>query len=117
MRGGNEWGGLVGNLDQRLKFKNNEEIISPSGEPQDHYVDAFECWGSHRDLRGQERFAMGAEFAQAECTFVIRYENGPPNANQVIEWRNKDYEISAPPIELGNKQGWQVYAKIRRTNV
>jgi head-tail adaptor len=116
MRGGNEWMGLTGNRDQWLVFKDVVEAVSKSGAVSQTFAEAFETYGSHRDLRGKERFSMGAEYAEAEAIFTIRYKSGTPKPSQVIEWDGKVFEVAGPPIALGNRQGWQIYAKIRRAD-
>jgi len=113
--GGNEWM-PVGWLNQQLVFKTAVETQSESGAMSISWADSFTCFGAHRDLKGREREVYGQEISEALAVFVIRYLAGTPAVNGSITWRGADWEIMAPPVELGNKQGWQVYAKRRRAD-
>lgn len=114
--GGNEWTGKSGWLNQRLAFKTAVQTESPSGGPVTTYSAAFECWGAHRDLKAKEREVFAQETAQALAVFVIRYGAGVPSVKGIITWRGQDWEIMAPPVELGNQQGWQVFAVRKRAD-
>ena len=114
MSGGNEWQGLTGSRNQRLIFQHAVETVAESGQLLETWETAFETWGAHRDLRATERVQFEAVFGQAEAIFVIRYKSGTPTNKMRILWRSRTYEITADPIELGNKDGWQIYARIPR---
>lgn len=116
-RGGNEWNGLSGCLDQRLTFRDVVSTnVADEGEPDQVYANTCTVWGNQRDLKGKELFEFEQETAEAMAVFTVRYQSASPKANSLIVWNGVEYEVAAPPLVLGNFDAWMIYAKKRRAN-
>lgn len=108
------WQESIGKLNERITLKSAALTQSENGEPIISYTVEKTVWCNHRDLRGREILAQHKETAQAECIFVIRYKECQPEADWLIEWKGKTFELVSPPVELGNRDGWELICRRKR---
>lgn len=103
---------IAGAMKDRMTFIQVSEAISPSGEPVPTETAIKAVFCNYRSVRGKEVFTFGEQIGQPEAVFQIRFKSHTPNASQRILFRGVKYEIVAPPVEIGFKDGWEIYAKV-----
>ncbi len=102
------WQESIGKLNERITLKSASFSVSANGEPVVSYTTVKTVWCNHRDLRGREILAQNKETAQADSIFIIRFKECQPQADWVVEFRGNLYQMIAPPVELGNRDGWEL---------
>jgi len=111
---GSGWFEDIGRMRQRLTLKSPVAVKSATGEVTYTYSTVKELFCFHRDIRGREVFSQNHEIAQAEAVFQIRYKECTPAADWQLVYNGKTYELVAPPVELGDQDGWELYGKVKR---
>ncbi len=93
----------AGKLDRRMIIRRFAEIgRTPLNEPINEWVNIVEVWAQQRPERGTERFAAAQINGTAVMTFHIRYRSDVTSKDRLL-YEGREYEIVAPPREIGRK--------------
>ena len=93
----------AGKLDRRVTIRRLTETgRTPLNEPILSWTDVATVWGQQRPNRGSERFEAGQVSGAAVLTFHIRYRADLSVKDRLV-YEGREYEIIAPPRELGRR--------------
>lgn len=93
----------AGKLDRRLTIRRFIETgRTPLNEPILDWVDVVTVWAQQRPERGSERFAAAQINGTAVMTFHIRFR-GDVSVKDRLLYEGREYEIVAPPREIGRR--------------
>jgi SPP1 family predicted phage head-tail adaptor len=69
-------------------------------------------WAERRDLRGREYFQAQQVNAEISAVFRIRYRTDVTATMRLVE-SGKAYELVAPPVEIGRREGLDLMCAAR----
>ncbi|WP_368649683.1 phage head closure protein [Brucella intermedia] len=102
-----------GRLDRRITIR-RYSIVSrtPLNEPVYDWSDVATVWAQQRSDRGSERFAAAQINGTSVMTFQIRYRKDVTVKDRLL-YEGRDYEIIAPPREIGRRVALEIDAIAR----
>lgn len=93
----------AGKLDRRLTIRRYQKTgTNAFNEPVMAWSDVVTVWAQQRPERGSERFAAAQVNGTAVMTFHIRFR-GDLTVRDRIVYEGTEYEIVAPPREIGRR--------------
>jgi len=93
----------AGKLDRRLTIRRFGEIGRDEfNAPIVDWHDVTTVWAQQRPDRGSERFAAAQVNGTSVMTFHIRYR-GEVTVKDRLLYEGREYEIVAPPREIGRR--------------
>jgi SPP1 family predicted phage head-tail adaptor len=104
----------AGKLDRRLTIRRLTETgRNAYNEPILEWADVATVWAQQRPERGSERFAAAQVNGTSVMTFQIRYLAGLDVKDRLV-YEGREYEIVAPPREIGRRVGIEIDAIARQ---
>ena len=93
----------AGKLDRRLTIRRFMETgRNEFNEPILEWADIATVWAQQRPERGSERFAAAQVAGSSVMTFHIRYRPDVTTKDR-LGYKGREYEIIAPPREIGRR--------------
>lgn len=103
----------AGKLDRRLTIRRFMETgRNAYNEPIVEWADVATVWAQQRPDRGSERFAAAQVAGTSVMTFHIRYRPDVSVQDRLL-YEGREYEIIAPPRELGRREVTEIDAIAR----
>lgn len=103
----------TGKLDRRVTIRRHMETgRNAYNEPIVDWVDIATVWVQQRPDRGSERFAAAQIAGTSVMTFQIRYRADVSVQDRLV-YDGREYEIIAPPRELGRRDVTEIDAIAR----
>lgn len=102
----------VGQLNERITFRENQMVRGEGGVLITKQVDVFSTWAYVRQQYLNEIATTSGGTLENTITFVIRYDQPQPiNTGMAIKWNGKTYQIVKANPDLANKQWTTLIAK------
>lgn len=93
----------AGKLDRQLTIRRySKNGTDEFNKPVFDWLDVETVWAQQRPNRGSERFSAGQIAGTAVMTFHIRYRSDITVQDRLV-YEGREYEIIAPPRELGRR--------------
>lgn len=103
----------IGTLDRRVTLLTVTRTQDPNtGEEVETFVEGDSFWAQKLDLAGKEFFSAEQVNSEVTTKFTIRYRTGI-TPDMKLRCEGVDYDIVAPGIELGRREGLQIMARKR----
>lgn len=102
----------AGLMDRRLVLKHRSlgSQDSNGAYPSETYVTYATVWGRKIEVSAREYFVAAQTQAESAVRFEIRYLAGVLATDRVTS-DDLDYELTAPPAEIGRREGITLFAR------
>jgi head-tail adaptor len=104
-----------GKLDRRVTIERATTTPDAHNEPVLTWGDHATRWASMRPAPGTERFQNAETAAEALMRFVFLWEDGLVLVTDRLRLEDdgRRYDVIAPPMEIGRREGLEVLATAR----
>jgi SPP1 family predicted phage head-tail adaptor len=99
-------------MDRRVTILTYAPTQDEAGGVTEAWIDGDEVWAERRDQPGREILAAGQVNAEAGALFFIRWREGISPKDR-LRCDGLEYDIIAPPREIGRKDGLEITARAR----
>jgi SPP1 family predicted phage head-tail adaptor len=100
-------------MDRRVTILKYTPTTGDLGGAGDAWTDGDEVWAERRDQPGRERVASGEITASAPAIFFLRWRDDI-DAKDRLRCEGVEYDISAPPREIGRRDGLEIIGTARK---
>ena len=103
----------AGRLDRRVKILRRLPAVDDGYGPQPgKFVLLFECWSSVKPKFGGEAIEAAGREGRTVMSFWMRHDSETRGilTSDALELDGTRYEITAPPIEIGRREGIELLA-------
>jgi SPP1 family predicted phage head-tail adaptor len=101
---------ISGKLDKRITLQSLNVSYNDYNEPVESYVTLETVWAQVIGRTGKEIYQAQAFEAEEILTFIIYYRTDINTKSRIV-YNSTNYDIVAPPREIGRKQGLEIVAR------